>query len=619
MKPLLKGYFAKVKECAVSASPIVAIIILSQLCLGAWMSPHAQLLFAGSVILLILGQALFLLGINNGILTMGELVGSNLHRLKKLPIILLFGLLFGTVATIAEPAVAVLTGQISSITNINSFILILFVSVGIGVFVAYALLRIFISFSIKYSFLILYAVTFLLVFFTPKDFHAIAFDFSGATTGAITVPFVLALGVGVNAVLQRKDKGDSYGLIGLASIGPIITTCILGILKARAGLFSGTAGNGGGWLDSAPLVLQSFVNILIALLPIAVIFLIFNFIFIKLPKSKVKQILVGLAVAVLGLTVFLTGVNMAFGGGFANASGFIGAEITNPSRPNYVKYLIIPLGFLLGFAIIYAEPAIKVLGAQIEENTQGKIRKRVLTFILAVSTGITIALNMTRIVFELPILYFIIPIVALAFVIMPFVPRLFVGIAFDSGGVATGTITAAFAVPFALGACSGLGLTGTENNLIYGFGMIAFICLMPILTICALGFVYNWRINLRQKRMPKFVHPRPVGIKETQEFLVIICKPELESKIHSAIIDLNGSIVTTVNAQGSSRTPTSALDMTQNEKICMIGFVNVGIVPKVMGILEADFDFVEEHSGIAFTVPISGEHKHIENNLRRTK
>ncbi|MDR1917702.1 MAG: DUF1538 domain-containing protein, partial [Christensenellaceae bacterium] len=526
MKSFIKDYLLKVRECAISASPIVAIIYFAQICLGQYMGVHEQIYFVVSVVLLVFGQALFLLGVNSGILTMGELVGSNIHKLKKLPIILLFGLLFGTVATIAEPAVTVLTGQVADITHISTIIFTLFVSVGIGIFVAYALLRIFISFSMKYSFLILYIITFILLIWTPKTFYAIAFDFSGATTGAITVPFILALGMGVNAVLGRSTKDDSYGLIGLASVGPIITTCILGILR-NAGLFVSNETTNDNWLNNMPLILQSFFNILVALLPIAFIFLIFNLLFIKLPKSKIKQIFVGLAVTILGLTIFLTGVNLAFGGDFANASGFIGEKITNSDFP-WLKYFIIPLGFLLGFAIIYAEPAIKVLGSQIEENTQGKIRKKILIFVLAMSTGVTIALNMSRIVFELPILYFIVPILIIAFAIMPFVPRLFVGIAFDSGGVATGTITAAFAVPFALGACSGLGLTGETNDLIYGFGMIAFICLMPILTICFLGLIYNLKIIKSKKFVPRMVQQTP-KIDVSTAVIVIICKPELET------------------------------------------------------------------------------------------
>jgi hypothetical protein len=232
--------------------------------------------------------------------------------------------------------------------------------------------------------------------------------------------------------------------------------------------------------------------------------------------------------------------------------------------------------------------------------------------VLAVSTGITIALNMTRIIYEIPILYFLVPIVVIAFFIMPLVPRLFVGIAFDSGGVATGTITAAFAVPFALGVCNGLGLVGENDNLIYGFGMIAFICLMPILTVCALGFVYNLKIIKNKKFVPRMIQQVP-KIRDSTAVIVIICKPELETDINRMITDTNGTIMSTMNAQGSSRTPTNALDMASNDKICMIGLINQQHSAKIMGKLEADFDFIEEHSGIAFTVPT----EHEFNNLRR--
>jgi hypothetical protein len=590
MKTFFKNYLIKLKECAFSASPIILLIVILQAVLGEWMSAEKQINFAVSIVLLILGMALFLTGVNTGILTMGELVGGNIRKLKTLPVILLFGFIFGTVATMAEPAVGVLSGQISSVSGIGNFLLMMSASVSTGIFVAYALLRIFLSFSIKISFLMIYAIAFVLVFLSPQPFHALAFDVSGATTGSITVPFILALGAGVNAVLGRKSKDDSYGLIGLCSIGPVITIAILGLIFG-----SGTA-NAAVTDSNLPLILQSFINILSALAPVAIIFFLFNLFFIHLPRSKIKQILVGLSLTVIGLTLFITGVNL----GFTDAGRFIGEAITDPARDDWLKYMLIPLGFALGFAMAYAEPAIKVLADQIENNTQGKIKKTVLMLTLALSIALTIMFAMIRILFEIPILWFLVPMFAVGFILMPFVPKLFVGVAFDSGGVASGTITATFAVPFALGACMMLGI----DSLTFGFGILAFICVIPIPTICLLGFIYNLKIQKSKKFTPKHIGNVLLKTAKQLQIFCIICKNSLEQNIVEMLSELNAHTATTLNAKGSSRTPTAAFDINPEEKICIIGTIERQDAAAMIDGLERHFNFLDPHSGIAWTIPI---------------
>jgi hypothetical protein len=596
MKTFLSNYSKKLRESAIGAASIIAIIILVQAILGSWMDTQGQIYFAISIAFMIMGQALFLTAINGSILTMGELVGANIQKLKKLPIILLFGFIFGTVATIAEPAVSVLSDQVTSISGLNQFLLTLSVSVGIGIFVAYALLRIFLSFPVKISFFILYAITFMLMFFTPEAFKAIAFDFSGATTGSITVPFILSLGVGVCAVLNKKNQDDSYGLIGLASIGPIITCAVMAIIFGADNSAAETVA------EISPNLLQTlfsgFINIVIALAPIAVIFFIFNFMFIKLPKSKLLQISTALLLVVAGLTLFVSGVNL----GISPAGAFIGTELTNPSGEEFMKYLIIPLGFVLGFAVAYAEPALRVLGDQIEGNTQGKIKKNTLIFTLAVSIGLTLLLGMIRILFEIPILWLILPIVATGCMLMPFTPKLFVGIAFDSGGVATGTITAAFIGSFAIAVCSSLNI----EQLIFGFGMIALICTIPIPTICLLGFIYNQRLNKTKKFIPKAATANILlkKSKDALQIFCIICKRSLETDIADSLCDFGIRIATTMNARGSGRAPTSALDITPEEKVCIIGVITKTQAVNMIQMLELHFNFADLHSGIAWTIPI---------------
>lgn len=592
----MKNYFKKLKQVSIGASPIVALI----LAVHFFISPMSDKLFVAfiiSAVLLVAGQAFFLIGVDSSILTMGELVGSNIRKLKKLWLVLLFGLLFGTMATVAEPAVSVLANSVNKINpKINATLLTWVVSSGIGIFVAYGLLRVFKSLSIKWSFLISYGIAFILVLLSPPAFQAVAFDFSGATTGVITVPFILALGVGVSAVLGRKTQDDSYGLIGLASVGPIITMAIMGILF------------GGGSVGEFPVktdpdfigsLLGSVQNICIALIPITIVFFIFNFAFIKLPRKKVLQIVVGILVTIFGLTLFLTAINF----GFSSAGRHIGEAFTDPTRAKWFKYLLIPFGLLLGFAITYTEVAIRVLATQVEQNTNGQIKKGTLIFTLAIGLALTVMFGMLRILFEINILYFLVPIFAIGLICMPFISRMFVGIGFDSGGVASGTVTAAFLVPLAIGASETL---GGHDPMIYAFGMIAFIAAIPVVAISMLGLIYAYK--LRKAKTVIDTKEITTAQKIHNYFICIITSPTAEARISEHLTKLNAKIVTSMSARGAANNPTNIFHLVDDKKQFMLAMISESNAVAMIDILDAEFEYGKVNTGIAFTIPI----EHIE-------
>jgi hypothetical protein len=587
----VKRYIKQLQITLISASPIVIIIFIVHFFISP-MNSELLIPFIISVFILLLGQALFLLGVDGSILAMGELVGNNIQKLKTLPMILLFGFVFGTLATIAEPSVEILTKQAEKIGGINSVLLTWVVSTGIGIFVAYALLRVLRQLPLRLSFLIGYVIIFTLMFFTPPSFCAIAFDFSGATTGVITVPFILSIGVGVSAVLGKNSQDDSYGLIGIASMGPIITMAIMAIINGDDNLQTVKLLNEP--VDFLQTMLSSFSGVLMALTPIVIIFLLFNFFFIHLPKSKVIQISVGVLFTLTGIGLFLTAVNY----GFANAGQFIGQVFTGQAA-DWFKYLLIPFGFILGFALAYSEPAIHVLGTQIEDTTNGNIKKKVLVFTLAIGLGTAVMLAMLRVLFQINILFILIPIFVIAFALSPFIPRIFVGIAFDSGGVVSGTITGAFVVPFAAGACYNLGLGG--DIIIYGFGVIALIATVPIVAISVLGLAYNIALRRAAEFKSEIWEHGVFRPYEKTNFIGIACTPKLVDEVVAKLNENGVIIMASLHAEGISKTPTSIMNFITAPRAFIIAMMPNDKADKFIDILEKELAFDERHAGIAFT------------------
>jgi len=491
------------KEVFLSSLPLVAVIVVVCVFIAPMENMYDYVKLIIGYICVVLGQTFFLIGLDISILPIGKLVGNSLIKLKKIAFIVFFGILFGLLATAAEPALAVLARQTNMIMPIVSEkIFIWIMSTGIGVFVGISLYRITKDISIKKVFVVCYVLIFVLAIFVPEEFIALAFDGSGATTGDVSVPFILALGLGVSATMsKRKNNDDTFGIIGIASVGPILAMFLYGIYLKIAN---------GGQLPPvgiyAPEAATSFWEVLIsnvggialALFPVVIVFLPFQFFLVKLPKREFKRILLGTIPVYFGLLIFLSGIDF----GFAFAGKYIGEVFLDSSRPEWFRWLLLIVGFVLGVAITLSEPAVTVLGEQLEELTNGHIKKVTIRAVLALGIGFASILSITKILTQINILYFLLPLYIIALLMMKFTSGMFVGLAFDSGGVTGGALTSAFLTPLTLGIAQAVSLEAGANAqsiLTNGFGIIAFISVTPLIAVQALGIIYNIRYKRSQQ------------------------------------------------------------------------------------------------------------------------
>ncbi|MBE6600931.1 MAG: DUF1538 domain-containing protein [Ruminococcaceae bacterium] len=511
-------FFQTVKETFYSSLPLVAIIVICLLITPLPSGSDYVKIIAGYGCV-VLGQAMFLVGLETSILPIGRMVGGSFAKYNKLFFVLSFGFVFGLLATVAEPALSVLAKQIGGIMPlVNSTLFIWITGTGIGIGVAIALVRIVKNINIKLVFAILYLSVFLLVIFSPKEFIALAFDGSGATTGDVSVPFILALGLGISATFSKsKTNDDSLGIIGISSVGPIVAVLIYGIIaKASNGgtLPPEHAYNMISEKGLGDIVLGNLADVALAVLPIIFISIPFLLAFLKLPKRTFLTLMFGVIPVYVGLLIFLSGID--FGFGFVGQ--YIGQMFVSPSRPENFKWLLLLVGFILGAAITVSEPAVTVLGDQIEELTNGHIKKLTIRLTLAIGIGFASLLSILKILTEVNILWFLVPLYAISLVMMIFTPKLFVELAFDSGGVTGGALTSAFLTPLTLSIAQAVAEArgGVLSILTNGFGIISFISVTPLIAIQALGIIYNIRLKLAAKTAKETVEDLERFVAEAQ-------------------------------------------------------------------------------------------------------
>lgn len=475
------------KDALYSVLPITFIVLF----LAFTVTPmpfHIRGGFLIGSVFLILGMGLFSLGAEAAMGPMGEHVGARLTRSRKIVLIVGICLAMGTMVTIAEPDLQVLAGQVPSVPKM---LLIVSVSVGVGIFLVISFLRVFFHWKLSYLLILFYLAIFGIGAFTSETYMTVAFDAGGVTTGTITVPFILALGIGFSSVCGgRCSHDDSFGLLGLCSVGPVITVMIMGIFYDSAGTHSPPAAevkNAENFTEVFRLFKEAFpvyfMEVIISLLPIVLFFVIFQLIFLKLPKSQMIKITVGIIYTLVGLVLFLTGVNV----GFLPAGSFIGEYLGGTDY----NWILIPISMAVGFFIVAAEPAVHVLNKQVEEITGGAISKNTMLWSLSIGVAVSAGLSIVRALYGVSIWYFLFPGYLLALALTFFVPGIFVAVAFDSGGVASGTMTATFLLPFAAGACMAAG----GNVLKDAFGMIAMVAMAPLVTIQVMGFIYKIKVK----------------------------------------------------------------------------------------------------------------------------
>ena len=485
----------KVREALASVLPITLIVLF--LCFTAAPVPTDVLLaFLMGAVLLILGMGLFTLGADTAMLPIGERVGAQMTKSRKLWVVVSVSLLIGIIVTISEPDLQVLAGQVPGIPNA---VLIGAVAVGVGIFLVVALLRILFQLPLNGLLIASSLGSFALAASAPKDFLAVAFDSGGVTTGPMTVPFIMALGLGVSSTRSDGKAGeDSFGLVALCSVGPILAVLVLALVYQAAGAYvPNLVPEAGDSRELCRLFAQGFPvyarEMGAALAPIAAFFAVFQVVSLRMPRKNVLKIVVGLLYTYVGLVLFMTGVNV----GFLPAGTYLGRQIAALDQ----NWVLIPIGMLMGWFIVQAEPAVHVLNRQVEELTSGAIPGKAMSTSLSIGVAVSIGLAMLRVLTGVSIFALLVPGYLCAIGLSFVVPKIFTAIAFDSGGVASGPMTATFLLPFAMGACETLG----GNVVTDAFGVVAMVAMTPLITIQLLGLAYKWK--LRKTEMPDAAAP----------------------------------------------------------------------------------------------------------------
>jgi hypothetical protein len=488
MKSDLNVLTEKLKEVTYAVLPITLIVIILHFTLTP-LEPTVLLRFLIGAVFIIVGLSIFLFGVDIGITPIGNAMGSAIAKSNKIWLVVIAGITLGFFISIAEPDLHILAGQIELVTSgaISKIGIVVIVSIGIAVLLSIGLARIVYNVPLYKLLTLLYLIIFGLAIFTSPEFLAISFDSSGATTGALTVPFMLALAMGVSTLKKdsKASEKDSFGLVAIASAGAIIAVMLMSIITKQekiAGSLEHHEASAGSlmspFLHKFPIIAG---EIILALLPILLIFFIFNRISFKLSKRAVRKILIGVTFTFIGLVLFLVGVNA----GFMDAGSLVGYILADLDSMAY----IIIVALVLGLVVILAEPAVHVLTHQIEEVTSGYVTRKAVLLSLSLGVGAAVALSIVRIIVpQVELWHYLLPGYLISITLAYIVPKLFVGMAFDAGGVASGPMTATFILAFAQGAAESI---DGADVLVDGFGIIAMVAMTPIIALQILGLIFR--------------------------------------------------------------------------------------------------------------------------------
>ena len=481
----------KIIESLTSILPIALIIIVLSMTFTP-LGSGTFVLFMVGVVLLILGLGCFTLGADMSMLVIGEKIGSAMTHSRKIWLIALLSFVIGIIVTIAEPDLQILAEQVPAVAEkvpqLGNYLLIITVAVGVGIFLTVAMLRIVLRIRLSVLLILFYVAAFILSIFVSDEFWAVSFDSGGVTTGPMTVPFIMSLGVGVASIRSDKNgQDDSFGLVALSSVGPIVAVLTLGIVFDIKGVEYEVTSPA--VVENTQDVLFQYLHgfgdyaleVLIALSPILAFFLLFQLVSRSFHKKQIIRIFMGFLYTFVGLVLFLTGANVGFMP--------VGSEIGKTLAALWDGWMLIPVGMIIGYFVVAAEPAVHVLNKQVERVSAGAISSSAMKKGLCIGVCCAIGLAMLRILLDVNIMYFLIPGYVIALGLTFFTPPMFTGIAFDSGGVASGAMVSSFVLPMAIGACSTLQGTGSVMTL--AFGCVSFVALAPLISIQILGIVYR--------------------------------------------------------------------------------------------------------------------------------
>ena len=492
---------SKVKESFISVFPIAVIVVILSLTVAPTQGSELLSFLIGCLFVMG-GMSLFAIGADVAMIPIGELVGSATTKTRNLTVIIVVSLLIGMVITLAEPDLSVLASGLAA--SINKWTLISLVAVGVGVFLALSMLRVILGVSLRLLLLISYGVVFALAFVLSligkTAFLPLAFDSGGVTTGPMTVPFIIAMGLGVSQISGKSETDQSFGFVALASVGPIITVMLLGFFVDATKLLPTTEVVTGGFFEAyGKTFLHQMKDTAIAIGPIAAFFLVFRFTANRnMPIRTFWRIVFGILYTYLGLVLFMTGAHA----GFSAAGSRIGMALGEK-----FPYVLLPLGCLIGFMIVAAEPAVHVLNEQIEKISGGTIKKGKVMLTLMCGIALSVGLSMLRVLFTFSIWWLILPGYGIAILLSFFTPKVYTAIAFDSGGVASGPMTATFLLPLATGAC--VSLHGESSVINFAYGLVAMVAMTPLLVLQLLGLVTSLKAKAAESRLQKEAPPAP--------------------------------------------------------------------------------------------------------------
>lgn len=480
----------KVREAFGSVLPITGIVLAISILLVP-IELGTICMFLTGAIMLVIGMGFFQLGAEMAMTPLGEGVGVAISKMRSIIAIILTGCLMGAIITIAEPDLQVLAGQVPAIPN---RVLILSVAIGVGVSLAMAIIRILLHINLSTVLIVLYAALLFVSFFAPRDFLAVAFDSGGVTTGPITVPFIMAMGVGMASVRGDKNAADdSFGLVAISSIGPVLAVLLLGTFFQP---------DGSDYAKAVELevyttrdVVREFLvgiphyaeEVMASLFPVLIVFAVFQFASHRYRPHNIKRILIGFVYTYVGLVLFLCGVNV----GFSPVGSQLGHEIASSNW----RWALLPIGMLIGYYIVKAEPAIQILNRQVEEVTDGVVSVKSMQRCISLGVSVSVGLAILRILTGFPIYWLLIPGYGIALVLSKIVPRIFVGIAFDSGGVSSGPMTTTFLLPLCIGACEAV----DGNIMTDAFGVVALVALTPLVAVQTMGIQYQYKLKKAEK------------------------------------------------------------------------------------------------------------------------
>ncbi len=474
----------KLKSAGLSVLPLVGFVLLVHFTMYKFSSSLLINFFIGCAVLIV-GQVIFLTGIDNSIVPMGQFVGNSVTDQKKFYIFVIFGFIFGVLTTVAEPDLQVLAGKINaSGFGIPKMLVLIGAGVGVGALISIGLIRIVTKHSLGLILFILYGIIAVLGIFVSEKGFAMCLDAGACTTGVVTSPFLLALGIGVSKMVSANGSSsdeENFGLIALSSAGPIIVMLVFTMI------FSGNSSTSEVVASNTPLWLSTLQDVSFSLFPLFIAFFVFELIFIKISKTERTKLLLGSCVTFVGLYLFLYGIEF----GLTNMGEEFGKALASVNK----LPITIAICASLGFSLAFCEPSIRILAGQVEDATNRNLKVPFIMIFMGVSIFLSIALVILQSTYNFSIWWIFGILYGLSFLMMPFVSKLFTSIAFDSSGVATGTITVAFMFPIIAGLNGSLG----------GFGTLGIMGIVPVFVMELLGIIFRINVDVENKKSQKLL------------------------------------------------------------------------------------------------------------------